>query len=119
VERWRRLALAAMKQCCRSVWPRIHATLTFEDVCQGMREYDLNLVAHENCGDPLRSAPHADPPRKILLLIGPEGGFTAEEIQFATTKGCQMFSLGPRRLRADTAGLVAISKVLTALGQLS
>ncbi|MGH7493928.1 MAG: 16S rRNA (uracil(1498)-N(3))-methyltransferase [bacterium] len=119
VERWRRLALAAMKQCCRSVWPEIREPLSFEEVCQAMREYNLNLLAHENSGDPLRSVPHADPPRKILLLIGPEGGFTEQEIQHAMTKGCQMFSLGPRRLRADTAGLVAISKVLTALGQMS
>jgi 16S rRNA (uracil1498-N3)-methyltransferase len=119
VERWRRLALAAMKQCCRSVWPEIRESLSLDEVCQGSREYDLSLLAHEGSNDPLRSFSGTGPPRKILLLIGPEGGFTEGEIQRATGKGCHMFSVGPRRLRADTAGLAAISKVLTVLGQLS
>lgn len=117
VERWRRLALAAMKQCCRSVWPPIREPLSFAQVCCLAREYDLSLLAQEGGNDPLRRFAEATPPRKILLLIGPEGGFTAEEIQLAVEKGCQSFSLGPRRLRADTAGLVAMTKVLTALGQ--
>ncbi len=118
VERWRRLALAAMKQCCRSVWPEIGEPRSFVETCEVAREYDFCLLAHEGSGDPLRYFAEGSPPRKILLIIGPEGGFTEREVQLATQKGCHMFSLGPRRLRADTAALAAIIKTFTAFGQL-
>ncbi len=118
ISRWQRLAMAAMKQCCRSVCPAIAAPAFFEEVCRRTREYDLSLLAHEGSERALKKFSETPPPRKILLLIGPEGGFTEEEIQSALAAGCQTFSLGPRRLRADTAALAAMTKILATLAQL-
>lgn len=118
IERWRRLALAAMKQSCRSLLPIIHAPLSFEAMCKQCQEYPLRLFAHEGSegeGGRIAAAPL---PRKVLIAIGPEGGFTEKEVQQARTSHMQVLSLGPRRLRAETAGLVAVTKVLTVLGQL-
>ncbi len=118
VERWRRLALAAMKQSCRSFWPIIHAPITFEALCRQSREHQFNLIAHEGSADALRLA-ETTPPRKAMIAIGPEGGFTEAELHRAREHNFQSLSLGPRRLRSDTAGLVAVTKLLTVFGQLS
>lgn len=118
VERWRRLALAAMKQSCRSFWPIIHAPLAFEKMCANSRDYQLSLIAQEGGADAVRRLAEAAPPRKVLIAIGPEGGFTEEELQRARDCNFQTLSLGPRRLRAETAGLVAVTKLLTIFGQL-
>lgn len=118
VERWRRLALAAMKQSCRSFWPIVHAPQAFEAMCMQSRDYQLNLIAHEGGNEAVRRLAEGTPPRKVMLAIGPEGGFTENELQRARDCNFQTLSLGPRRLRAETAGLVAVTKLLTIFGQL-
>ncbi len=118
IERWRRLALAAMKQSCRSFCPVVNAPLSFEAICRQGRDYHLRLLAHEGSDDALRHAGATPPPRRVLLAIGPEGGFTDTELQRAKDSNFQLLSLGPRRLRAETAGIVAITKLLTLFGQL-
>jgi len=120
VARWRRLALAAMKQCCRSVWPEIHEPVPFAEICRATSAHDLSLLAHEGGSGVLHSlSSEVEPMRRVLLLIGPEEGLTDQEVAEARAAGCQLMSLGPRRLRADTASLVALAKILSALGQLS
>ena len=52
------------------------------------------------------------PPAVVSLFVGPEGGLTTNEVQAATQYGAQPVSLGPRILRAETAGLVAASSIL-------
>jgi 16S rRNA (uracil1498-N3)-methyltransferase len=54
----------------------------------------------------------------INLFIGPEGGFEEQEVDFARSQGITPISLGPRILRAETAGLVAATAVLYELGEL-
>jgi 16S rRNA (uracil1498-N3)-methyltransferase len=133
-ERWRRLALAAMKQSCRSVCPAISEPVMFGALCrrasslpqafsQGqsgrLREFDFVLLAHESSGDPLPQLISRSPkPRLGLVMIGPEGGFSESELQIAREAGINFLGLGPRRLRAETAGLVAATKILTAFGEM-
>jgi 16S rRNA (uracil1498-N3)-methyltransferase len=57
-------------------------------------------------------------PKNIALLIGPEGGFTDDEIRLACENGASAFSLGPRVLRTETAAMVASALVLYELGQM-
>jgi 16S rRNA (uracil1498-N3)-methyltransferase len=57
-------------------------------------------------------------PFSVSLFIGPEGGLTADEIKVARGYNAQPVSLGPRILRAETAGLVAASAILYELGDL-
>jgi 16S rRNA (uracil1498-N3)-methyltransferase len=134
-ERWHRLALAAMKQSCRSICPAISEPVTFGALCRRastlpaafaagqsgrLREFDFVLFAHEGAGDPLPQLANRSPkPRIGLVIIGPEGGFTDAEIKIAHDAGITFFGLGPRRLRAETAGLVAAMKILSAFGELN
>lgn len=117
-ERWRRLTLAAMKQSCRSVWPAVNEPTHFVDLAKCLSEFDLALLAHPTASDISRDLAAQAMPRRVLLLVGPEGGFAEEEVTLAQETGCKLLSLGPRRLRAETAGLAAAVKVLAAYGQL-
>ena len=115
--RWQRIAISAMKQCGRTFLPRITPVMGFGEVLAQVGHHDLGLIAWEGAeGEPLeRWMPRAG---KVLLLIGPEGGFTPQEVEEAQRRGIKAISLGPRRLRAETAGIVALSLVLHHLGDL-
>jgi 16S rRNA (uracil1498-N3)-methyltransferase len=125
-ERWRRLALAAMKQSCRSVCPTISEPAMFGAICRRVtfkgisgREFDFALLAQEESADPLpQLASRAPKLHSGLVMIGPEGGFSDGELQIAREAGIPFLGLGSRRLRAETAGLVAATKILAALGEL-
>jgi 16S rRNA (uracil1498-N3)-methyltransferase len=67
-------------------------------------------VLWEGGGESLAAAAAgADSPARLLLLIGPEGGFTPEEVATAEEAGARLVSLGPRILRAESAGLTAVA----------
>jgi 16S rRNA (uracil1498-N3)-methyltransferase len=134
-ERWHRLALAAMKQSCRSICPAISEPVMFGALCRRastlpaafatgqsgrLREFDFVLLAHEGAGDPLSQLVNrSSKPRIGLVMIGPEGGFSDNEIKLAREADLTFFGMGPRRLRAETAGLVAAMKILAAFGELN
>jgi 16S rRNA U1498 N3-methylase RsmE len=85
-----------------------------------LREFDFVLLGHEGAGDPLPQLVNRAPkPRIGLMMIGPEGGFTDNELKIAREAGIGFLGMGPRRLRAETAGLVAAMKILSAFGELS
>ncbi|MBI4725751.1 16S rRNA (uracil(1498)-N(3))-methyltransferase [candidate division TA06 bacterium] len=119
--RWQRIAAAAMKQSLRSVLPRISQPEDFKDLMQRHKEYDLILLADE--GQQKISVASvfkglAKQPRTVLCLAGPEGGFTPEERGLAQKYNAHIVTLGPRRLRAETAGIVLSTLVLAQLGEL-
>jgi len=134
-ERWHRLALAAMKQSCRSICPAIGEPVMFGALCRRastlpaayaagqsgrLREFDFVLLADKGAGDPLPQLVNRSPkPRLGLVMIGPEGGFTDNELKIARDAGLTFLGMGPRRLRAETAGLAAAIKTLAAFGELS
>jgi 16S rRNA (uracil1498-N3)-methyltransferase len=66
----------------------------------------LKLICALNSTQSITSLPA---PKKVTLLIGPEGGFTTEEVKLATENGFKCFPLGPRTLRTETATVTAIS----------
>lgn len=117
--RTRNLMIAAMKQCGRSRLPLLHAVTALPDVLDTAAAYDAVLMAHEQAGGTasIRSAlAEADGTARVLVLIGPEGGFTEEEVARANAVGGTAVSLGPRRLRAETAGIAAAVAVQQVLG---
>ncbi len=112
-DRWQKLALAAMKQCGRAYLPRVRELTPLERVCDDFNRFDRTLVAHEQVklSDSLRTLA-GDERGPILVLVGPEGGFSEEEVQMCILKGCTAFSLGQRRLRTETAAVTVAAQIL-------
>ncbi len=119
--RWQRIAAEALKQCRRIDLPEITTAHSFEEVLEFSQTCDLNIVFWENQSTPLRRdiAPNdKHDSRKILLMLGPEGGFSQEEIEMAKRSGFVVAGLGPRILRAETATLAAVTLVQYLFGDM-
>ncbi len=117
LERWRRIALSAMKQSLRARLPRIVPVMSLQEVVDTASSYDLALIASEEergRGPALASGLVAEA-RRVLLMIGPEGGFAREELDMAREAGMQSVSLGRSRLRADTASIAGLALLMAAL----
>jgi 16S rRNA (uracil1498-N3)-methyltransferase len=116
VSRWQRIALAAFKQCGRSVIPQVEVLQNLAEVINRKGDSDL-IVAHpvENVASAFQSHSLG---HWILAVVGPEGGFAPEEIEAACQAGGRLVSLGPRRLRTETAGLVLLAKALSLKAEL-
>jgi 16S rRNA (uracil1498-N3)-methyltransferase len=118
--RWNKVAIAAMKQSLRSYLPKIEGPVAFTDLIQLSTGYDRSLVASLEPGAKnVKFALESETPlRNVLLLVGPESGFTAEELEMSKEKALIPVKLGPRRLRTETACITLCSLVLGYLGEL-
>ena len=119
--RWRRIAVAAMKQSGRSVLPEITDPAYFQQILETKAQYQHCWIAHSgNTSTAPRFAENSvnDRIKSVLLLVGPEGGFSDAEIESAKQRNIRQITLGPRRLRAETAGIVLTARVLSELGDL-
>jgi 16S rRNA (uracil1498-N3)-methyltransferase len=118
LERLRAVALAALKSSTRTVLPAIDASVEFDHLLKLNREFDQVLVAYEDETDVgLGSALKRDA-RSVLVVVGPEGGFEPAEIDALRAAGAVSLSLGPRRLRAETAAVAVATMTLGLLGDL-
>ena len=120
IDRWRRLAIAAMKQSLRTVLPEIDEIIEFEELLVRSKDFDLCLIAtldeeSRNLGECTQLKQGL---KKVLLIVGPEAGFTHDELSAAKSQGAVPVSLGPRRLRTETAGIIFSSLVLHRLDDL-
>ena len=109
--RWGKIALSAAKQSGRTRIPRILELDTFETLVGKPWPCELKLLFWE--GEPVQTIQRVQEEwprlRSVLLAIGPEGGFTAEEVEQASRQGFRAIHLGKRILRAETAALAAVS----------
>ncbi|MFB6098268.1 MAG: 16S rRNA (uracil(1498)-N(3))-methyltransferase [Salinibacter sp.] len=114
-ERLRNVMRAAMKQCRRSRLPDLAPPRSPEEVLAASAA-EMRLVCHAGHeAVPIRQAvAEAGPVASALVLVGPEGGLASSEVDEAVAAGCTPVSLGPRRLRAETAGLAALHAVVGA-----
>jgi len=103
--RWQTIALAAMKQCGRCVLTDVRPLTAFHDVLSSAK--GERLLLHEQATEPLESVAHGDGPGNSTVCVGPEGGFTDEEVDAARNRGWRVVSLGSRRLRSETAAIAA------------
>lgn len=113
--RWRKIALSAMKQSGRCYLPQIYPLTDMESVMHHASVFDLKIIPYEQTDEALFIAEalrHRQKPTSALIVIGPEGGFTEDEIHAAERAGFIQVSLGKRRLRTETAALVAASWVI-------
>ncbi|MBW3005113.1 16S rRNA (uracil(1498)-N(3))-methyltransferase [Candidatus Woesearchaeota archaeon] len=110
-ERWSRIAVEAAKQSQRATVPGITEPVKFEDLLDFTDEYDLKLIASTTAKQDLKSALQKKKPKRILCLIGPEGGFTDEEEDKAKKRGFIPVKLGKEILRVETAGIAMIAMI--------
>ena len=110
VERWRRVAEAAARQSLGLGVPGVGEPVAFEEAVRGAGERGvllhnaLGLEALEDVVEP-----------GVRLFVGPEGGWGEAELESAGRAGLALAGLGPRRLRSETAGIVAVSRARAAL----
>jgi 16S rRNA (uracil1498-N3)-methyltransferase len=102
---WQQIIIAACEQCQLNIIPSLAAPQKLEAWLESC-ESDLKLVLHHRSDAKLADM---SKPKNLALLIGPEGGLSAEEIQQAQTAGCRALTLGPRVLRTETAPIAALS----------
>jgi 16S rRNA (uracil1498-N3)-methyltransferase len=113
VQRWRSIALAAAKQ---SKAPKVPKVGEVESGVGAAAGCDPVLVLHEGAARKLREALPSDPPDRLSLVIGPEGGLEDAELELFSDDS--VVSLGPQVFRTETAGLVAASAISYAYGNL-
>ncbi|OGW80691.1 MAG: hypothetical protein A3C47_07015 [Omnitrophica bacterium RIFCSPHIGHO2_02_FULL_51_18] len=111
IERWKKIALESCKQCGRTKTPEVWAASGLKIFSKEFGAYDLVLLPTlakkgEGLYDILFSKPAV---RKVLVLIGPEGDFTENEVGLMESAGARALDLGPWVLRSETAALYSLS----------
>jgi len=108
--RWNKIAKEALKQCGRSRMPDIRPVAAFDAMLTQTQASEVKVLFWENETLPLTHTPSlgdVKSPRTIAVIIGPEGGFTDEEVAQARSHGYFTAGMGPRILKSDTATVSA------------
>ena len=116
-ERLARIALEAAKQAGRAHMPQVLPAVRLKDA-MGLLQGTVYVAWEEADTLRLSEAVLIDRPREITVVIGPEGGITAEEIAQLKQAGAKPVTLGRRILRTETAGLCALAVTMAALGEM-
>jgi len=123
LNRWRRIAAEAARQCGRSVVPEMTDILSFDEMLQHRGENTLGMVFWEGEEErSLKSLLQSETGRErtgFFIVIGPEGGFSRDETDRAVSRGFLTVTLGPRILRTETAPLTILSILQYERGSLS
>jgi 16S rRNA (uracil1498-N3)-methyltransferase len=114
VERWRKIAKESAQQARRIAPPEIAVPLRVPAMLKAEAECRIILSEVENAVSLKSSLSGARPP--IALALGPEGGWTPEELESFTSAGWKSASLGATILRAETAAIAAVAVVMAELG---
>jgi len=118
LERLRAVSRAALKSSTRTVLPTIDATVDLGRLLANSNGFDQVLVAYEGETGPGLDSVLRRNAGSVLIVVGPEGGFEPTEIDALKSAGAVTFSLGPRRLRAETAAVAVAAMTLGLLGDL-
>ena len=114
-DRARRVAIAALKQSQRTWLPEISGPLDWEEIAGVLQGYDAVMLCHEGEDveeDVMTRLDQIKENERIFLLIGPEGGFSEEEVKRGRDQyNATIVSLGSTRLRAETAAIVALAAI--------
>ncbi len=117
VKRWQAISESAAKQSKRSKIPEVHTVMNFKEAVAYAKQQDMILVPYENERgmEATREAlKKVKPGQSISVFIGPEGGFSEEEIELLR-QDAEVLSLGKRILRTDTAAICTMSMLMLEL----
>jgi len=114
IARWNKISEAAAKQSKRAIVPEVSGVKSFKEAVDECADMDIKLIPYE-----LSDPDSMEKTRQLFasikagnsvgIFIGPEGGFTQEEVSYAMDKGLLPITLGHRILRTETAGLTVLS----------
>lgn len=111
-ERWQQIAESAAKQSKRMRIPEVHAVCSYREALEYAQKCDVKLIPYElaeGMAETKRIIGEIQPGQSIAIFIGPEGGFSEEEIAKAMEQDTIPITLGKRILRTETAGLAILS----------
>lgn len=116
LQQWQKIAIAACEQCGRNIIPEIRPTMKLQDWCTEDDDA-LKLNLHPRATETIKTLSNST--NKIRLLIGSEGGLSAEEIEQTVEQGFTEIQLGKRVLRTETASLATITALQLQFGDLA
>ena len=112
VEKFNKVAIAAMKQCDNAFLPTIHNVRSLTELIEEMKDITpvvaLEIGRHEILNEVVATSGE----RSTCIIIGPEGGFSKDEIEYLQNKQVKTFTLGNHILRAETAAIASISQLV-------
>ncbi len=115
--RWRKIARSAAEQSQRNTLPAIPGILSFQDLLSESAGYGIKLIPTlDGNRQSLQKVLTNKMPESVLVLIGPEGDFTPQEVEQAVSAGFQPVTLGNNVLRVETAAVAAAAYIKLALG---
>ncbi|MBQ8541537.1 MAG: 16S rRNA (uracil(1498)-N(3))-methyltransferase [Clostridia bacterium] len=119
IERLQRIAFEAAKQCGRAYVPEVHSPVSFGKALEMMRELNCAIIPYECEKDGKLADCIPEGIETLGIIIGPEGGFEAAEVEKAEEAGVKRVTLGKRILRTETAGLIASALCLYIAGDMN
>jgi 16S rRNA (uracil1498-N3)-methyltransferase len=120
-ERWRRIAVSSSKQCRRAVVPEIAPAATVDAALQAASGSTLLVLAEPSAARSTASLASVSRPAAgggVVVFVGPEGGWSGDELNRVRSAGATFLTLGERTLRADAVALVTLPVLLYAWGAL-
>lgn len=116
LKRWNKVAVEAAKQCGRGILPTVENSVTFKEAIEMMKRSELALMPYEMLGHlgvaNLKDVLSDSTASNISVIIGPEGGFSDSEAEYAKESGISMVGLGPRILRTETVSSMMLSIIM-------
>jgi 16S rRNA (uracil1498-N3)-methyltransferase len=112
VDKFNKVAIAAMKQCDNAFLPQIHEVQSLSELLEKIEEYvpvaALEIGKHETLNKIVANSDE----KSICIIIGPEGGFDEKEIEYLQNMNVPTFTLGNHILRAETAAIASVSQIV-------
>jgi 16S rRNA (uracil1498-N3)-methyltransferase len=120
IERFNRVAIAAMKQCRRSMLPEISQPRDFDAFLKDFSDKKsiVRLLFHPHTDSRVLDSTLVSGKGELVIITGSESGFSDAEVASAVKSGCTLVSLGPRILRAENAAPIACALVMQLAGEL-
>ena len=112
IKRWQAISEAAAKQSKRAIIPEVTMPMTMKQAVEFARDMDVKIIPYENAKgieETKRIIENIKPGQSIAVFIGPEGGFSEQEIDLCRENDIMPITLGKRILRTETAGFTIIS----------
>jgi len=118
-ERWQKISLEAAKQCGRSFIPSVEPIQSLTELFSRLLDEVVIIMLYEGQTEKgLKKALAEKTAKNYLLLVGPEGGFSNQELIISQKHGALVVTMGPRILRTETASLAAVAMIMYEYGDM-